>query len=206
MIKNVIFDWSGTLSDDLVSVYTAVMEIFKKLGLEVLTLEEFKKEFTLPYMKFYRKFEKNVSKEELQELYSREIELVDKPKPFPEAREILEFLKQREIKMVLLSVYLRKQLNEEIEHYKFQNFFADVNGSIYDKTEVVIKIMQKNNFKCEETIFVGDMTHDVDAGKKAGVKTVAISQGYQSKEKLLEKNPDFLIENLRELKDIVLLA
>ena len=86
MIKNIIFDWSGTLSDDLVSVYTAVMEIFKKLGLEGLTLEEFKEEFTLPYMKFYRKFKIDVDKEELQKLYAKEIELVDKPKSFQEAR------------------------------------------------------------------------------------------------------------------------
>ncbi len=204
MIKNVIFDWSGTLSDDLVSVYTAVMEIFKKLGLEVLTLEEFKKEFTLPYMGFYRKFKKDADEEELRKLYAKEIEIVDKPRPFPEAREVLEFLKQKEIKMALLSVYLQKQLEEEIKDYRFQNFFIDVNGSVYDKTEVVVGVMNKNSFKSDETIFVGDMTHDIDAGKKAGVITVAISQGYQSKEKLLKKNPDFLIENLGELKDIVI--
>ena len=204
MIKNIIFDWSGTLSDDLVSVYTAVMGIFKKLGLKVLTLEEFKKEFTLPYMEFYRKFKKDVDREELQKLYAEEIELVAKPRPFLEAKEVLEFLRQKEIKMILLSVYLQKQLEEEIEDYKFQNFFVDVNGSVYDKTEIVIEIMSKNNFKSDETIFIGDMTHDIDAGKKAGVTTVAVSYGYQSKEKLLEKNPDFLIENLGELKNIVL--
>ncbi len=204
MIKNIIFDWSGTLSDDLVSVYTAVMEIFKKLGLEVLTLEEFKKEFTLPYMEFYRKFKKDVDREELQKLYAEEIELVAKPRPFLEAKEVLEFLRQKEIKMILLSVYLQKQLEEEIENYKFQNFFVDINGSVYDKTKVVAEIMSKNNFKSDETIFIGDMTHDIDAGKKAGVITVAVSYGYQSKEKLLEKNPDFLIENLGELKNVVL--
>lgn len=204
MIKNIIFDWSGTLSDDFVSVYIAVMEVFKKLGLEVLTLGEFKKEFTLPYMEFYRKFKKDVSKEEVQKLYSREIELVDKPKPFPEAKEVLEFLERKEIKMVLLSVYLQKRLEEEIKNYKFQDFFINVYGNAYDKTEAIIKIMRKNNFKPKETICVGDMTHDVDAGKKAKVITVAVSCGYQSKEKLLEKNPDFLIETLGELKNIIL--
>jgi len=64
--------------------------------------------------------------------------------------------------------------------------------------------MQKNNFKPEETICVGDMTHDIDMSRKAGIKIVAVSYGYQSKEKLLEKNPDFLIEDLRELKNIIL--
>jgi len=39
MIKNVIFDWSGTLSDDLIPVYTATMNLFRKLNLNILSLE-----------------------------------------------------------------------------------------------------------------------------------------------------------------------
>lgn len=203
MIKNIIFDWSGTLSDDLISNYIAVMETFKKLGLEILTLEEFKKEFTLPYMEFYKKFKKDVSKKRVKELYTKEIGLTDKSKPFLKVKETLKFLKQKKIKMVLLSSCLQKQLEEDIENYKFQNYFIDVNGSVYNKVEAITEVIRRNNFKPEETIYIGDMTHDIDAGKKAGVITVVVSYGYQSKEKLLEKNPDFLIENLRELKNII---
>jgi phosphoglycolate phosphatase-like HAD superfamily hydrolase len=50
---------------------------------------------------------------------------------------------------------------------------------------------------------VGDMTHDIDAGKKAKVITIAVSWGYQPKEKLTEENPNFLIEDLEELKRII---
>jgi beta-phosphoglucomutase-like phosphatase (HAD superfamily) len=31
MIKNIIFDWSGTLVDDFDAVYKAAMKIFKKV-------------------------------------------------------------------------------------------------------------------------------------------------------------------------------
>ena len=95
-------------------------------------------------------------------------------------------------------------MEREIKENNLQDFFSDVNGSVHDKTEVVSEIMQKNNFKPAETIYVGDMVHDIETGIKAGIITVIVACGYQSKKVLLEKNPDFLIENLEELKKIIL--
>jgi phosphoglycolate phosphatase len=60
-----------------------------------------------------------------------------------------------------------------------------------DKNEVIMEIMNINSFKPRETIYIGDMEHDIDAGKKAGVITVAVSFGYNLKKALLEKTPIF---------------
>ena len=203
MIKNIIFDWSGTLIDDVTFTHSATMKVFEKIGLERITLEKFKEEFTLPYMNFYKKFKENANKEIIDEWFDKEINLINKSKLFPETKEVLDFLKQRKIKMIILSSYLQGSIEREIKDNDLQNFFLDINGGVHDKTEVVSEIMRKNNFKPIETIYVGDMAHDIDTGKKAGIITVIVSCGYQSKEKLLEKNPDFLIENLGELENII---
>ncbi len=203
MIKNIIFDWSGTLSDDLIPVYTATMRVFKKLGLKILTLEEFKEEFILPYMKFYHKFKKDVTKDEVDKLYLPEINSVGEPKLFPRAKDILEFLKNKGVKAALLSTHPEEKLNKEIRNYGLQQLFIDVNGSIYDKVEAILEIMKKNEFKSIETAYVGDMVHDIKAGKRAKTITVAVSWGYQSKEKLLAEGPDFFIEDLDKLKNII---
>ena len=204
MIKNIIFDWSGTLIDDVVFTYSAAMKVFGKIGLENITLEKFKKEFTLPYMDFYKKFKKDADKKIIDKWFDKEMNLINNSKLFPETKEVLDFLKQRKIKMIILSSYLQESLEKEIKDNNLQNFFLDVNGSVYNKIEEISNVMHKNNFKSDETIYIGDIAYDVDVGKKAKVVTVAVSQGYQPKEKLLEKNPDFLIENLGELKNIVL--
>jgi len=52
MIKNVIFDWSGVINDDLVTVYKAIMAIFQKLGAKEISLEEFKREWEQPHMRY----------------------------------------------------------------------------------------------------------------------------------------------------------
>lgn len=206
MIKNIIFDWSGTLIDDVIFTHMATMKVFEKIGLEKITLEKFKEEFILPYMDFYKKFKEDVDKDKkiIDKTFNKEMNLINKSKLFSEVKGILNFLQQREIKMIILSSYLQESLEKEIKENNLQDFFLDINGGVFDKVKVVMEVMNKNNFKPNETIFIGDMTHDVDAARKAGIKIVAVSCGYQSKEKLLEKNPDFLIENLRELKNIVL--
>ena len=74
---------------------------------------------------------------------------------------------------------------------------------MYDKVETILGIMKRNGFEVEETAYVGDMTHDIDAGKKAKVITIAVSWGYQPREKLSKENPNFLIKDLEELKGII---
>ncbi|MDD5192054.1 MAG: HAD family hydrolase [Candidatus Nanoarchaeia archaeon] len=203
MIKNIIFDWSGTLSNDLTPVYTATMNVFKKLGLRILSLEEYKREFTLPYMEFYKKFRNNINKEEVDKLFFKEINSVNEPKPFPKVKAILKFLETKEVKMSLLSSHPQKKLEKEIKDYGFQKFFVEINGSVHNKVETILEIMERNGFESNETAYVWDMTHDIEAGKKAGVITVAVSWGYQPKEKLLKEIPDFLIKDIEELKEIL---
>ena len=52
-------------------------------------------------------------------------------------------------------------------------------------------------------MYVGDMTHDIDAGKKAKVMTVALDWGYQTKEALIMSCLDKLISNISELSSIL---
>jgi phosphoglycolate phosphatase-like HAD superfamily hydrolase len=49
---------------------------------------------------------------------------------------------------------------------------------------------------------VGDMDLDVNAGLNSGCITVGVLSGYASKEMMMEYNPDFIIESVKELQDI----
>ncbi|MCC7570780.1 HAD family hydrolase [Candidatus Micrarchaeota archaeon] len=204
MYKNVIFDWSGTLSNDQILVYTATMNAFKKINIETISFEEYRRIYELPYMKFYRKFDKVRSKEEIDKLFLIEFEKLGSPKPFPGAESLLKKLKQKNINCILLSSHLSKELNLEVDQNGFREYFSEVNGSVHDKVSEINKIMKRNNFTPEETVYVGDMTHDVDAGKHAGVKVVAVTYGYQTREQLQTANPDYIVDTMKELEKRVI--
>ena len=202
-IKNIIFDWSGTLSDDFTPVYQASMLVFKKLGKEPISMEEYRREFTLPYMVFWNKYFPDLIKEEEDRLYVEAIHQVDEPTIYQGVKEELERLKSLGINMIVISSHPHDKLLNEAKAYGVQSFFQEINGSIHDKTETILDILQRNNFDPHQTMYVGDMTHDIDAGKKAGVTTVALGWGYQSEDVLRNSNPDNYIKNISNLDQLL---
>ena len=55
----------------------------------------------------------------------------------------------------------------------------------------------------ENSLMVGDTELDILCGKNANAKTVAVTYGYRSIERLKEFSPDYLIDDLRELEIIL---
>lgn len=202
-IKNIIFDWSGTLSDDFTPVYHASMLVFKKLGREPISMEEYRREFILPYMLFWNKYFPELTKEEENKLYIEAIHQVEEPILYDGVKKELERLKLLGIDMIVISSHPHGKLLKEARNYGIQSFFQEINGGVYDKTKTILSILQRNNFEPKQTMYVGDMTHDIDAGKKAGVVTVALGWGYQSEEILRSFSPDHYIKNISNLHQLL---
>ncbi len=59
--------------------------------------------------------------------------------------------------------------------------------------------MDRLKFEPSQTVYVGDMVHDIDAGKRAGVHTIGVSWGYDPKEKLVAAGADKVVDNLGDL-------
>jgi len=181
------------------------MSVFKRLGLKPITLKEYREAVELPYMKFYRKFT-NAPREKIERLYKEEIVLARKPKPFSGVKEVLEYLHSFRIRMVVLSSNFQELLEEEVKEYGFQNFFVEVKGDVYDKRKAILGLLNKNNLITgipKENLVVGDMVHDIEAGKEIDALTAAITWGFQPREKLVSANPDFFIDDIMELKNII---
>ena len=66
MIRNVIFDWSGTLVDDLPAVWRATNFCFRQADVAELTLEQFRAEFCLPFTKFYERYTPHIALPQLE--------------------------------------------------------------------------------------------------------------------------------------------
>lgn len=66
MFRNLIFDWSGTLVDDLGPVIEATNFVLGKYGIGPMDREGFRRKFRLPYREFYEEILPGVSLEELE--------------------------------------------------------------------------------------------------------------------------------------------
>jgi len=207
MIKNIIFDWSGVIGDDLHTVYEVVLAIFKKFGVKEISLEEFRKEWEQPYMLFYRKYGiSGISREEDVAIYRslyKKISVKYPPRAYPKIKDTLIKFKKAGINMIVLSSNLKKTILFDIKQFSLQGLFTEINSEIHDKNDVIRETLERNGFNPQETVFVGDTTHEVNVGKKAGIKTAAVTWGYNNENKLKSANPDFIIHNLEELEKAI---
>ena len=200
MIKNSVFDWSGTLQDDLKPVYQATMRVLARLGGPTMSLQQYRREFELPYTKFYWKYVK-ATREELDALFAEEFSSEKLTRVFKNADKVLEKLHENNVRMTILSAHNKKFLEEEVRRACFGGFFNEVKGSVHDKRLEIKEMMRKNAFAANETAYVGDMVHDIETARAAGVKAIAVSWGYTPRNLLEQAKPDWLVDEWNELEN-----
>lgn len=204
MIKNIIFDWSGVINDSVKNQLCIVNKIFKEFGAKEIFLEEMKENWEQPYMSFYNKYLPNLTLEQEQIAYKKAILECLNSKAYPGIVDLLKNFKEKEIKMMILSSDLPETLFSGINSFGLDNIFIDIIANAHHKLEGIQELIKRNNLKKEETIFIGDSNHEIEEGRNAGILTGAVTWGYCTKEKLESLKPDFLINNLDELKLVIL--
>lgn len=200
MIKNVILDWSGTLADDLSAVLRATNLIFREYGRDDLTLDDFRRHFRLPFSGFYAEFLPEATSEGLEALYERhflglqgEIELL------PGAREFLEFCRKSKKRTFLLSTIKPSHFEAQAARLGVADFFEHCYVGIMDKREKIREILQIHGLKPEETLFAGDMVHDIETARHAGILDVAVLTGFDPADKLLDAGPTMVVRDVNSL-------
>ena len=202
MIKNLVFDWSGTLSNDMLLVYETVMKVFEHFGVKRISLGEFRNSYTLPYMDHARKFGINVDKETLDGVFAQYFRTSGFPQLLPGVERVLQQLKSAGKRMIVLSSHRQEFLDEEAARFfngNHKNYFDKLFGSIHNKEEAILPVIKAVDFTPSETIIVGDTEHDIRAGHTAGLFTAAVLTGYRPKEKLALAKPHFIINDVGEL-------
>lgn len=81
--------------------------------------------------------------------------------------------------------------------------FIWADAPIFDKDRAIEGLLAHQTLSPEETIYVGDEVRDIDACRKAGIKIIAVSWGFNSKAVLERKGPDYLVETPIQLLTIL---
>ncbi|HEY5793005.1 MAG TPA: HAD family hydrolase [Chthoniobacterales bacterium] len=201
MIRNLIFDWSGTLADDLPPVLVATNAIFREYGQRDLTLEEFRRHFRLPFSEFYAELLPEATLEGLEPLYERFFAgLQDDVELLPGARELLEFCRRTERRTFLLSSIKATHFEVQAANLGVRDLFEHAYVQVMDKREKIREILSIHQLDPAETLFIGDMVHDIETARHGGVLGVAITTGYDPVEKLLPARPAVIVDSLNSLR------
>jgi phosphoglycolate phosphatase len=204
MIRNVIFDWSGTLVDDLPAVWEATNYVLTQSQRAEMTLEQFRAEFCLPFTIFYDRHVPHIPLPQLEEwFHSRFRQVQGSVCALPHAREFLEFCRARKLRTFLLSTV-------HLDHFAVQSAVTGFGPyldkpylNVWDKRQKIHEILEENGLVADETLFIGDMQHDIDTARHGGVHSCAVLTGYNTLEQLRTAEPDLIVEHLGELREVL---
>lgn len=204
MIRNVIFDWSGTLVDDLPAVWRATNHVFAQAGVSEITLDRFRAEFCLPFTRFYQRYTPHVPMPQLEAwFHGRFKEVQDSVVELPHARGFLEFCRQRGLRTFLLSTVHRDHFAAQTARNRFDEFLDRPYIEVGDKRAKIHEILTENNLLPDETLFIGDMEHDIETARHGGIFSCAVLTGYNRLEQLRAAEPDLIVEHLGELQNLI---
>ena len=203
--ENWIFDWSGTLVDDLAMVLDATNHVLRYYGKGAISREDFKQRFRLPYVGFYEEILPGVPLDELEDHFrvgfadSAESGVISPLLPY--AEEFLKSLKGLGKRMFILSSMDAQAFELHAKELGVDHYFEAVYAGVLDKRAKIHDLLKNHDLKAENTVFLGDMCHDVETARHGAVTSIALLTGYQSAEQLQRVQPDWLVGDLSEVQE-----
>jgi len=192
--KHIIWDWNGTILNDVELSINLVNELLVQQNLKTLSLEEYRNYFTIPVRNYYEAVGFDFSKESFEVVGKRWMNEYERRKLscdlYPGIYDVLDRIKSMRIEQSILSAYSQHTLDQMVGHYKLSGYFTNVVGldNIYAASKVKqgIDLMKKLGHKEGEVLFIGDTLHDYEVACEIGADCVLISSGHQSKDKFNE--------------------
>jgi phosphoglycolate phosphatase len=204
MIRNIIFDWSGTLVDDLPAVWRASNFVFRQAGVTELSLEEFRAEFCLPFTRFYDRYTPHIAMSQLEAWFHGHFrECQEAVLELPHAREFLQFCRRAGLRTFLLSSVHEEHFARQIAVNGFHEFLDHPYVGVWDKRTKIRELIEVHALRPAETLFVGDMEHDIETARHGGVVSCAVLTGYNRLAQLRASEPDLIVEHLGELRRLL---
>ncbi|PLX13651.1 MAG: HAD family hydrolase [Marinilabiliales bacterium] len=206
-IKAIIWDWNGTLLNDVDICVECMNQLLHKRNIKPLTKEKYLEIFTFPVKEYYENAGFDFSKEKFEVPALQFIDLYHKnlknAKLHTEVIEILKYTKSKGIEQYVLSAMQHDSLIKSLNDSGIYKYFKHINGIdnhyAHSKVEIGLELIKKIPFDKEEIIMVGDTLHDESVAKELGVKCVLIAKGHQSKERL-NVNGSKILDELGDLK------
>lgn len=196
---NWIFDWSGTLVDDMALVISATNHVMRVYDKPEWQRESFRISFRLPYEEFYAEHIPGVPLEEIETHFREGFAIATDAVPMlPHAEDFLNYLQQQGSRMFVLTSMCPIAFGEQVDELSFQEFFEKTYAGVLDKRDVISSILTDNQLDPERTIFVGDMTHDIETAHHGGIHSAGVLTGYNHRAVLESVRPSLLFEDLAE--------
>jgi phosphoglycolate phosphatase len=209
--KGVIFDMDGTLVDTLEDIAASMNKALKFMGFPELPVEDYldKVGWGTERLAFLALPEKERQKETASRLAAQmSLFYAEAPlvytKPYPGIPELVSALRQRKIKIAVLTNKTDPVAQKVAAGLFHPGSFDRVQGGapgrpLKPDPESVWELLVELDLAPSDSIFVGDSEVDIETAVSSGCFPLGVSWGYRSRETITQAGARLIIEKPEEL-------
>jgi phosphoglycolate phosphatase len=206
VLKHVIWDWNGTLLDDVDLCVMLLNELIDERGLERVTREFYREHFGFPVRAFYEKVGFDFKRDDFTRLshafnlrYREEIERAGLQ---PDALAALQSLQRTGISQSMVSATEENMLVKMLDHFRIRRYFCRVKGlgdsHATSKVLLGVTLREELGLKNEHTLLIGDTLHDLETARAIGCRCLLFCGGHQNPARFADTGVT-LLRGLKEL-------
>ncbi len=206
---HIIWDFNGTLLDDVQTGISSVNRLLTERGLKPIPdVEYYRSVFRFPIIDYYRSLGFDFEREPYEELAPKWValylEYVKSATLYEDVKATLEYLRERKIAQIILSATELQMLCGQVEELGIREYFEEILGldNIHAGSKLALAFDWRERHKGARALLVGDTDHDVETAKALGADCVLVARGHQSKEYLMTLGVPVL-DDLSELKRFI---
>ncbi len=215
MLKNIeliIFDLDGVLLDSSDAIVITFNKVLEDNGFPKQSAKFIKSMIGMHLHDMFKRVDPKLDNKTLKKLFDEYINSFPKIclpycKLLPHAKEILRFYNgKKKISLATtkdadVTRIILKEL-DVLQYFDLIMGFYEVSNQ-KSNPEIINKTLTRLKIKSENTVVVGDTTLDIEAGKNAGAYTIGITTGTHSREQLEAAKPDYIVDDLNQIKRII---
>lgn len=191
-IQQILWDWNGTLLDDLQYAIDVRNRVFPAFGLPTIdSLEAYYRQFTFPVRLYYERA--GVTDENFDQVaHAWMDEYVRGCPQIPlhgDAVETVRTFRAAGLRQVVLSASQMDILRQQLSYYPALDGAFDellALSDIYARSKEAIgrAYLERCGIPACQSVMLGDTLHDADVAKAMGTQCILIARGHQSRETL----------------------
>ena len=190
--KYVLWDFNGTIVNDVNICLSIINELLEEEGKEKISLEKYRAIFTFPVIEYYKRVGIISCDDEFEEYahkwMNRYYELEKEAVLFEDSIPTFEAIKAMGIHQGVLSASRIDQLTRMLKQFSVDSYMNDILGisDIYAASKVHIgkEFIEKTHLNPSDFVMLGDTLHDYEVAREMGIDCILIAQGHQSFEVL----------------------
>ncbi len=214
-LKACVFDLDGTIIDSLSYYVKCFNDCMKKNGLPTI-----EKKFLFDCLsagmaleaiieKFLKNKDKRFTINFAQTIKNNFLEIDFNIPLLPGVKKIIKFLNNHNVKIGIATGRMSSLQYEKnrLKHIGLNKYISAVATGEEVKNQkpspdLLLLCCERLNIHPSQTVIVGDTVHDITAARNIGAVSIAVTTGVDTYERLNLKNPDVIINHLKELIDI----